>query len=131
MYERYHHDVVGVNSRLDSIQAAVLDIKLKHLDVFSSSRQDAARHYNEALGKSKHIQIPKTETHKACDNSKGICDTCDCHVFHQYTIKIKNGKRDELVNHFKEKIFHTECIIRFHSTYKKLIKMSDTMKRSL
>jgi UDP-2-acetamido-2-deoxy-ribo-hexuluronate aminotransferase len=102
MYERYHHDVVGVNSRLDSIQAAILDIKLKHLDDFSSSRQNAARQYNEALSKSEHIEIPKTETHKACDNSKGICDTCDCHVFHQYTIKIKNGERDKLVNHFKE-----------------------------
>jgi dTDP-4-amino-4,6-dideoxygalactose transaminase len=101
MYERYHHDVVGVNSRLDSVQAAILDIKLKHLDDYSSRRQNAARHYNEALSKSENLQTPKTITHKQCDNSKGICDTCDCHVFHQYTIKIKNGKRDELVNHFK------------------------------
>lgn len=102
MYERYHHDVVGVNSRLDSIQAAVLDIKLKHLDEFNSKRQNAARHYTEALSISEHIETPKAETHKNCDNSKGICDTCDCHVFHQYTIKIKNGKRDELANHLKQ-----------------------------
>jgi dTDP-4-amino-4,6-dideoxygalactose transaminase len=101
MYERYHHDVVGVNSRLDSIQAAILDIKLKHLDDYGAKRQNAARHYTEILSKSEHIETPKTQTYKACDNSKGICDTCDCHVFHQYTIKIKNGKRDELAKHFQ------------------------------
>lgn len=102
MYERYHHDVVGVNSRLDSVQAAVLDIKLKHLDDYSSRRQNAARHYTEALSKSEHIETPQTETHKKCDNSNGICHTCDCHVFHQYTIKIKNGKRNALAEHFKK-----------------------------
>ena len=60
------------------------------------------RQYNDALSKSEHIQIPHTESHKACDKSKGICDTSECHVFHQYTIKIKNVERDKLVNHFNE-----------------------------
>src|SRR5690606_5307546 len=49
MYERYHHDVVGVNSRLDSIQAAVLDIKLKYLDSYNKARREAAKKYNEAF----------------------------------------------------------------------------------
>ncbi|MFN2262384.1 MAG: DegT/DnrJ/EryC1/StrS family aminotransferase, partial [Psychroflexus sp.] len=102
MYERYHHDVVGVNSRLDSIQAAVLGVKLKYLDTFSAARQNAARQYSEALKISEHIITPTTQTHKKCDNSEGICDTCDCHVFHQYTLRITNGKRDELANHLKE-----------------------------
>ncbi len=102
MYERYHHDVVGVNSRLDSIQASVLGVKLKYLDTYNAARQNAARQYNEALKVSEHIITPSTETHKKCDNSEGICDTCDCHVFHQYTLRITNGKRDELANHLKE-----------------------------
>lgn len=101
MYERYHHDVVGVNSRLDSIQAAVLGVKLKYLDTYNAARQNAARQYNEALKVSENIITPSTETHKKCDNSEGICDTCDCHVFHQYTLRITNGKRDELADHLK------------------------------
>ncbi|MGB2087686.1 MAG: DegT/DnrJ/EryC1/StrS family aminotransferase [Psychroflexus salarius] len=103
MYERYHHDVVGVNSRLDSIQAAILDIKLKHLDTYNSRRQDAARAYTKALQNHQAIITPTTFTHKSCDINCSICDTCDCHVFHQYTIRITNGKRDHLAEHLKEK----------------------------
>lgn len=95
MYERYHHDVVGVNSRLDSIQAAVLRAKLPHLDTYNAKRQDAARQYTAALKDHKYIDVPKGK----CDGVDTICDTCDCHVFHQYTIKITNGRRDELVKH--------------------------------
>ena len=98
MYERYHHDVVGVNSRLDTIQAAVLRAKLPNLDAYCNARRDAARKYSNALAGQEHIVTPKTIN--GCD---GICDTCDCHVFHQYTLKITNGKRDALVEHFKEK----------------------------
>jgi len=98
MYVRYHHDVVGVNSRLDSLQAAVLRAKLPKLDKYCSARRTAARKYNTAFEGQENIVIPKTM--KGCS---GICDTCDCHVFHQYTLKITNGKRDALVEHFKEK----------------------------
>lgn len=98
MYERYHHDVVGVNSRLDSIQAAVLRAKLPHLDTYNAKRQEAARKYTAALKDHKHIEVPKG----TCDGVDTICDTCDCHVFHQYTIKITNGRRDELVKHLNE-----------------------------
>ncbi|TXD85515.1 DegT/DnrJ/EryC1/StrS family aminotransferase [Subsaximicrobium wynnwilliamsii] len=97
MYERYHHDVVGVNSRLDSIQAAILDIKLKHLDTYNKKRQNAARAYNKAFKNEEHIVIPTGR-----DVCSGICDTCDCHVFHQYTLRILNGKRDALVKHLNE-----------------------------
>jgi dTDP-4-amino-4,6-dideoxygalactose transaminase len=94
MYERYHHDVVGVNSRLDSIQAAVLDAKLPYLDIYNKARRNAARKYNSAFKGIKSITTPKTVN--GCD---GICDTCDCHVFHQYTLKIKGVDRDALVKH--------------------------------
>ncbi|WP_430427903.1 DegT/DnrJ/EryC1/StrS family aminotransferase [Maribacter litoralis] len=91
MYERYHHDVVGVNSRLDSIQAAVLRAKLPRLDGYCEARRNAARAYSKAFEGQEHIITPVT-----VNNCEGICDVCDCHVFHQYTLKITNGKRDEL-----------------------------------
>ena len=91
MYERYHHDVVGVNSRLDSIQAGVLKAKLPHLDTYNKARQDAARKYSLALSQNPNIWAPF------------ICESCDCHVFHQYVIRILNGKRDGLLAHLQEK----------------------------
>ncbi|MFS4493275.1 DegT/DnrJ/EryC1/StrS family aminotransferase [Maribacter sp. 2308TA10-17] len=98
MYVRYHHDVVGVNSRLDTIQAAVLRAKLPKLDEYCDARREAARKYNAAFAGQENMITPKT-----VNGCEGICDTCDCHVFHQYTLKITNGKRDALVEHFKEK----------------------------
>ena len=97
MYERYHHDVVGVNSRLDSIQAAVLNAKLPHLDMYNKARQKAARAYNAAFEGQKNIIVPS-----GVDSCVGICDTCDCHVFHQYTLKIQNIDRDALVKHLND-----------------------------
>ena len=98
MYKRYHHDVVGVNSRLDSIQAAVLDAKLPKLDAYNKARQTAARKYNEAFKNHDDIITPK-----AGNGCETICDTCDCHVFHQYTLKIQNADRDALVAHLQSK----------------------------
>ncbi|QLE00745.1 DegT/DnrJ/EryC1/StrS family aminotransferase [Galbibacter sp. BG1] len=94
MYERYHHDVVGVNSRLDSIQAAVLRAKLPLLDSYNQKRRDAARKYTASLKDNKHIITPRLNA--PCGKDR-ICDTCNCHVFHQYTLRITNGKRDALV----------------------------------
>ncbi|WP_346880770.1 DegT/DnrJ/EryC1/StrS family aminotransferase [uncultured Algibacter sp.] len=98
MYERYHHDVVGVNSRLDSIQAAVLGTKLPRLDAYNTARRTAAKKYNAAFKHIEHITTPKT-----INGCEGICDTCDCHVFHQYTLKITGIDRDALVKHLNEK----------------------------
>jgi len=81
--KQYYHGVIGVNSRLDSIQAAVLDVKLKHLDDYASARNAAAAHYDGAFSNIEEIQTPTREKHST-------------HVFHQYTMKIGNGKRDEL-----------------------------------
>lgn len=91
MYVRYHHDVVGVNSRLDSIQAAVLDAKLPLLDSYNQARQNAARKYTNAFEGHKNIIAPT------------ICDICDCHVFHQYTLRIIDADRDALMQHLQDK----------------------------
>ncbi len=91
MYVRYHHDVVGVNSRLDSIQAAVLNAKLPLLDSYNAARQNAARKYTAILQGHKNIIAPS------------ICDVCDCHVFHQYTLRIIDADRDALMQHLLDK----------------------------
>ncbi len=91
MYVRYHHDVVGVNSRLDSIQAAVLNAKLPLLDTYNAARQDAARKYSKAFEGHKNIIAPT------------ICDICDCHVFHQYTLRIVDADRNALMDHLQSK----------------------------
>jgi len=95
MYVRYHHDVVGVNSRLDSIQAAVLRAKLPNIDRYNETRRHAARKYNQAFAGVENIITPTTN----CNNQGGICDTCNCHVFHQYTLRILNADRDALAKH--------------------------------
>lgn len=96
MYERYHHDVVGVNSRLDSIQAAVLRAKLPLLDTYNTKRRHAAIKYNLALKDNPNIITPVL-----ADRSE-LTEANNQHVFHQYTLRIINGRRDELVNHLNE-----------------------------
>ena len=98
MYVRYHHDVVGVNSRLDSIQAAVLRAKLPHLNSYNNARRNAARKYTAAFQGVDQIVTPTG----FCNAGNTICDTCDCHVFHQYTLRIINADRDALVKHLNE-----------------------------
>ena len=93
MYKRYHHDVVGVNSRLDSIQAVVLRAKLKNLDQYNHSRRNSARKYNEAF--KEHSKIVTPQITGTCND---ICSTCTCHVFHQYTIQVDTD-RDALAQH--------------------------------
>lgn len=83
MKVRYYHDHVGVNSRLDTIQAAILRIKLKHLDSFNEARAKAAAYYNEAFGGIDDIIIP--ERVRWSD-----------HIYHQYTLRVLYGRRDGL-----------------------------------
>jgi dTDP-4-amino-4,6-dideoxygalactose transaminase len=98
MYTRYYHDVVGVNSRLDAIQAGVLQAKLPNLDTYCNARRNAARFYNIAFASNPFISTPATKSN-ATNSCGQICDVCDCHVFHQYTLQITNGQRDELHKH--------------------------------
>ena len=86
MYRRYYHDVVGVNSRLDSVQAAILRVKLPLLDSFCDARRNAANYYNTAFENHPNIITP-------------ITSDFTTHVFHQYTLQITDGKRDELHQH--------------------------------
>lgn len=90
MYERYYHDEVGVNSRLDSIQATVLRKKLPHLDGYNEARGKAADYYDLAFGEHPDIKIPARADYSS-------------HVFHQYTLRILNGKRNELQAFLNEK----------------------------
>ena len=90
---KYHHAVIGCNSRLDSIQAAVLDVKLRHLDEYCKARYEAASYYTKQL-KAFDPEEKFFITPKELPNST--------HVYHQYTLKIKNGKRDELKNFLAE-----------------------------
>ncbi len=83
MKVRYHHDYIGVNSRLDGIQAAILDVKLRHLDEYADARNFAADYYDKAFLDCENIITPAR-----FDKST--------HVFHQYTMKLKNADREAL-----------------------------------
>ncbi len=89
MKVRYYHDEIGINSRLDSIQAAVLRVKLRHLDAYNNARREVAWHYDEAFKGMEELIIPMR-----VNNS--------CHVFHQYTLKVVGVDRDELRNRLSE-----------------------------
>ena len=80
---RYHHDEIGVNSRLDSIQAAVLDAKLPHLDEYIAARQKAAAYYDKVFANCEQLLIPGRQPHST-------------HVFHQYTLRVVGADRDKL-----------------------------------
>ena len=90
MYERYYHDEVGVNSRLDSLQATILRKKLPLLDGYNEARRKAADYYDEAFAENPNILTPKRAVYST-------------HVFHQYTLRILNGKRNELQKFLTEK----------------------------
>lgn len=87
---RYHHDEVGVNSRLDSLQAAILDIKLRHLDEYTAARNKAAAYYDKALGEDPRWLIPERQAHST-------------HVFHQYTLRMEGIDRNSVQQRLKEK----------------------------
>ncbi|MFA5555536.1 MAG: DegT/DnrJ/EryC1/StrS family aminotransferase [Flavobacteriaceae bacterium] len=91
MYVRYHHDVVGVNSRLDSLQAVVLNAKLPKLDQYNTARREAAKKYSSALANHKNIVTPI------------IKGDDDSHVFHQYTLRIIGADRNALMQHLLDK----------------------------
>ncbi len=89
MVERYHYDYIGVNSRLDTIQAAILNVKLKFLDDYNNARILTADFYDAALRDLPGITIPPRVKYSD-------------HIFHQYTIRVANGKRDALKSHLEK-----------------------------
>ena len=88
--KQYYHDVIGVNSRLDSIQAGVLNVKLPYLDAFNEARQNVAHHYDNTFKSFSDVIIPYRDVNST-------------HVFHQYTLKIKSGRRDDLKKYLYDK----------------------------
>ena len=90
MYERYYHDEIGVNSRLDSIQAAILRVKLPNLDTYNAARLKVANYYSTAFADINELETP-------------ITSASSTHVFHQYTLKTKNVDRAALIAFLKEK----------------------------
>lgn len=88
--KRYYHGLVGVNSRLDSIQAAILDIKLQHLDDYAANRRRAADYYDQAFADVAALKTPARHPKST-------------HVFHQYTLQVMDGKRDALQAYLKER----------------------------
>lgn len=95
---RYYHDMIGVNSRLDTIQAAILQIKLKYLDEYNKARNEVANRYDKAFKNIIDIVIPARETKST-------------HVFHQYTLQIQNDKRDALKTHLDDN--NIPCMIYY------------------
>ncbi len=88
--QKYHHKIIGCNSRLDTLQAAVLDTKLPHLDAFAEARRQVAERYDEAFGNDPRWQIPVRASYST-------------HVYHQYTLQVADGQRDGLQQSLREK----------------------------
>jgi dTDP-4-amino-4,6-dideoxygalactose transaminase len=117
--KKYYHKLLGCNSRLDTIQAAVLNIKLKHLDTYSQARNAMALFYDKAFSVLDELQVPERQSNST-------------HVFHQYTLKVKNRKRNELQQYLLEKgipsmiyyplpLYKQEAFQQFVSTDFKLV----------
>ncbi|MBC6367454.1 DegT/DnrJ/EryC1/StrS aminotransferase family protein [Algoriphagus sp. AK58] len=88
--KKYYHDSIGVNSRLDTLQAAILRVKLKHLDRYSASRNEVADRYDQAFANHPNINPPKRAVNST-------------HVFHQYTVQVEGASRDELKDYLQSK----------------------------
>jgi dTDP-4-amino-4,6-dideoxygalactose transaminase len=87
---KYTHEIIGINSRLDTLQAAILDVKLKHLDSFTLARQALAKNYSEAFANIPGIVPPSISAQST-------------HVFHQYTLRCTHGNRQALADFLKSK----------------------------
>jgi UDP-2-acetamido-2-deoxy-ribo-hexuluronate aminotransferase len=87
---QYYHDDIGVNSRLDSLQAAILRIKLRHLDEYCKARQNVAAYFDNAFANQSDIKTPERSKHST-------------HVFHQYTLVLRNVDRSKLREHLAAK----------------------------
>lgn len=87
---KYTHEIIGINSRLDTLQAAILDVKLKHLDSFTAARQALAKNYSEAFANIPGIIPPRISAQST-------------HVFHQYTLRCTHGNRQALTDFLKSK----------------------------
>jgi len=119
---KYHHDVLGCNSRLDTLQAAILNVKLKYLDDFIKARQQAAVYYNEQLQElSDYIILPAVAHYST-------------HVYHQYTICVKEGKRENLKQFLLEKhipsMVYYPLPLHHQKAFKDIIRIGSDLNQS-
>ena len=114
--KKYYHQMVGVNSRLDTLQAAILEVKLKHLERWQSKKTDLAERYNEKLNSIPQIQIPQNVNYSS-------------HVYHQYTLRVLDGRRDELKTYLDNQNISSTIYypVPAHQqeAYKKLVKAGE------
>ena len=113
--QKYNHEIIGVNSRLDSIQAAILRIKLKRLKQYSSSRYEAASLYSSELKNISWLETPHEESYTE-------------HVYHQYTIKVLNKKRDKLKEHLNT--LNIPSVIYYPKSLHKQLVFKNSTNRS-
>lgn len=118
---QYTHEIIGVNSRLDTIQAAVLLEKLKYLNEYNSNRRKVADAYDQAFSEIEDIEYPFRTPNST-------------HVFHQYTIKVKSGKRDRLKAYLKEKgipsMIYYPIPLHFQRAFQPISKLSGKLEVS-
>lgn len=107
---KYQHDIIGVNSRLDTLQAAILKVKLQYLDKYTEARNRVAGFYDSQLENVRGLRIPLRTKNST-------------HVFHQYTLKITGGRRDPLKKHLEDKgipsMIYYPIPLHFQNAYKK------------
>ncbi len=118
---KYHHKYIGVNSRLDTIQAAILNVKLKYLNDYILNRQKSAEVYDNLLGKLDQIEIPPKSSYSS-------------HVYHQYTLKVKGGDRDKLKHHLQingiPSMVYYPIPLNEQEAYKKIGRISGTLENT-
>lgn len=116
MKKRYYHDYIGVNSRLDTLQAAILKVKLQYLDNYIAARQKAAAFYDKAFASEPKLKIPMRFAKSS-------------HVFHQYTLQAVDFSRNELLNFLKEKqipaMIYYPIPIHLQKAYQHYVKAGD------
>jgi len=118
---KYTHEIIGCNSRLDTIQAAILNVKLKYLDEYCKKRVLVANFYDNNLNNIEGILLPQRVNYST-------------HVFHQYTIKVENGKRDDLKKHLEKKgipsmIYYPHSLDR-QPAFRKHIRIAEPLATS-
>jgi len=119
---KYHHEILGCNSRLDTIQAAILRVKLKYLNQFCEARQEAARRYNVLLQDLEEIVLPQKMPYST-------------HVYHQYTIQLKDhGKRDKLKAFLQDKgipsMIYYPLPLQKHAAFKTITRRAEDLKNA-
>ena len=115
---KYHHKRIGCNSRLDTLQAAILDVKLKHLEEFAEARRQVASRYDEALSSCDSLVIPARSAFST-------------HVYHQYTVQVKDGRRNALQCLLKERgipsMVYYPVPVHHQEAYRRISRVSGSL----